>query len=379
MKAGAVTDALQAHGFDFFTGVPCSFLTPLINRTIMDSTLQYVGAASEGEAVAIASGAWLAGKKTVVMCQNSGLGNTVNPLTSLNHPFEIPTLLMVTWRGEPGIKDEPQHVIMGRISQGLLSLMRFAHKDFPETLEGLDDALEKANSLMDEEQLPFGFVLRNGLIEDEALDQAVRTPLPLGNRFDLASGGVRPTRYAILEEFLEIAPQKAAVVATTGKCGRELFTLNDRKQHLYQVGSMGCSAPMALGVALNIQRPVVALDGDGAALMKMGAWATIGAEQPKNFVHILLDNGVHDSTGGQATVSPMIDFCGVAIACGYRNVWRCDSLEGFAEALPKALEGRGPNLIHTQIQPGSLGTLGRPTVTPQEVARRFKSFLSEED
>ena len=379
MKAGAVTDALQAHGFDFFTGVPCSFLTPLINRTIMDSTLQYVGAASEGEAVAIASGAWLAGKKTVVMCQNSGLGNTVNPLTSLNHPFEIPTLLMVTWRGEPGIKDEPQHVVMGRISQGLLSLMRFAHKDFPETLEGLDDALEKANSLMDEEQLPFGFVLRNGLIEDEALDQAVRTPLPPGNRFDLASGGVRPTRYAILEEFLEIAPEKAAVVATTGKCGRELFTLNDRKQHLYQVGSMGCSAPMALGVALNIQRPVVALDGDGAALMKMGAWATIGAEQPKNFVHILLDNGVHDSTGGQATVSPMIDFCGVAIACGYRNVWRCDSLEGFAEALPKALEGRGPNLIHAQIQPGSLGTLGRPTVTPQEVARRFKSFLSEED
>ena len=253
MKAGAVTGALQAHGFDFFTGVPCSFLTPLINRTIMDSTLQYVGAASEGEAVAIASGAWLAGKKTVVMCQNSGLGNTVNPLTSLNHPFEIPTLLMVTWRGEPGIKDEPQHVIMGRISQGLLSLMRFAHKDFPETLEGLDDALEKANSLMDEEQLPFGFVLRNGLIEDEALDQAVRTPLPPGNRFDLASGGVRPTRYAILEEFLEIAPEKAAVVATTGKCGRELFTLNDRKQHLYQVGSMGCSAPMALGVALNIQ------------------------------------------------------------------------------------------------------------------------------
>jgi phosphonopyruvate decarboxylase len=377
MKAESVTDALQAHGFDFFTGVPCSFLTPLINRTIMDSTLQYVGATSEGEAVAIASGAWLAGKKTVVMCQNSGLGNTVNPLTSLNHPFEIPTLLMVTWRGEPGIKDEPQHMVMGRISQGLLSLMRFAHKDFPETLEGLDDALEKANELMDEEQLPFGFVLRNGLIEDEALDQAVRTPLRPGNRFDLASGGVRPTRYAILEEFLEIAPEQAAVVATTGKCGRELFTLNDRKQHLYQVGSMGCSAPMALGVALNTQRPVVALDGDGAALMKMGAWATIGAEQPDNLVHILLDNGVHDSTGGQATVSPMIDFCGVAIACGYRNAWRCDSLDGFAEVLPTAMEGGGPNLIHAQIQPGSLGTLGRPTVTPQEVARRFKSFLSE--
>ena len=130
--------------------------------------------------MAIASGAWLAGKKTVIMCQNSGLGITVNPLTSLNHPFEIPTLLLVTWRGEPGIKDEPQHVVMGRISQGLLSLMRFAHKDFPETLDGLNDALEKANKLMEEEQLPFGFILRNGLIEDEPLDQAVRKPLPLG-------------------------------------------------------------------------------------------------------------------------------------------------------------------------------------------------------
>ena len=377
MKAEAVTGALQAHGFNFFTGVPCSFLTPLINRTITDPELQYVGAASEGEAVAIASGAWLAGKKTVIMCQNSGLGNTVNPLTSLNHPFEIPTLLLVTWRGEPGIKDEPQHVVMGRISQGLLSLMRFAHKDFPETLDGLNDALEKANKLMEEEQLPFGFILRNGLIEDEPLDQAVRMPLPLGNRFDLVSGGERPTRYGILEKFLEIVPEQAAVVATTGKCGRELFTLDDRKQHIYQVGSMGCAAPMALGVALNNNKPVVALDGDGAALMKLGAWATIGAEQPNNFIQILLDNEVHDSTGGQATVSPMIDFCGVAIACGYRNAWRCDSLDGFSESLQAAVGSAGPNLIHTQIQPGSLATLGRPTVTPQEVARRFKDFLSD--
>ncbi|MBO44292.1 MAG: phosphonopyruvate decarboxylase [Rhodospirillaceae bacterium] len=377
MKAEAVTGALQAHGFNFFTGVPCSFLTPLINRTITDPELQYVGAASEGEAVAIASGAWLAGKKTVIMCQNSGLGNTVNPLTSLNHPFAIPTLLLVTWRGEPGIKDEPQHVVMGRISQGLLSLMRFAHKDFPETLDGLNDALEKANKLMEEEQLPFGFILRNGLIEDEPLDQAVRMPLPLGNRFDLVSGGERPTRYGILEKFLEIVPEQAAVVATTGKCGRELFTLDDRKQHIYQVGSMGCAAPMALGVALNNNKPVVALDGDGAALMKLGAWATIGAEQPNNFIQILLDNEVHDSTGGQATVSPMIDFCGVAIACGYRNAWRCDSLDGFSESLQAAVGSAGPNLIHTQIQPGSLATLGRPTVTPQEVARRFKDFLSD--
>lgn len=377
MKAENVTAALQAHGFNFFTGVPCSFLTPLINRAITDNALRYVGAASEGEAVAIASGAWLAGKQTVVMCQNSGLGNTVNPLTSLNHPFQIPTLLIVTWRGEPGIKDEPQHEVMGRISQGLLSLMRVPHKDFPETTDGLDDALAKAVALMEEEELPFGFVLRNGIIENQSLDQAPRAPLPVGLRHDLTEGGERPTRYGILEKFLELAPDNAGVIATTGKCGRELFTLDDRKQHLYQVGSMGCAAPMALGSALHTKRPIVALDGDGAALMKMGAWGTIGAEQPDNLIHILLDNGVHDSTGGQATVSPMVDFAGVALACGYRAAWSCDTLAGFAEAWGQAHTATGPTLIHCRIQPGSLKTLGRPTVTPQEVARRFKDFIME--
>src|ERR687897_140552 len=142
------------QGFDFFTGVPCSFLTPLINGVLSDSSLAYVGAASEGEAVAIASGAWLAGRRTVVMCQNSGLGNAVNPLTSLNAPFRIPTLLVTTWRGRPCIKDEPQHALMGEITHGLLDLIRVGHRPFPTTPDDLTAALDHACAEMDRLNLP---------------------------------------------------------------------------------------------------------------------------------------------------------------------------------------------------------------------------------
>ena len=131
IAADAFLGPARVRGFGFYTGVPCSFLTPMINRVISDQALDYVGAASEGEAVAIASGAWLAGRKTVVMCQNSGLGNAVNPLTSLNEPFQIPTMMIVTWRGQPGLKDEPQHALMGEITGGLLDVMRIPHRPFP--------------------------------------------------------------------------------------------------------------------------------------------------------------------------------------------------------------------------------------------------------
>src|SRR5216684_2394068 len=138
-----------SHGFDFYTGVPCSFLTPLINGVLSRKALAYVGAASEGEAVAIAAGAWLAGRKTVVMCQNSGLGNAVNPLTSLNAPFKIPTLFITTWRGEPGIADEPQHEVMGRITQDLLSLIGLSQEPFPSDKAAIGPVLDRAIHHMD--------------------------------------------------------------------------------------------------------------------------------------------------------------------------------------------------------------------------------------
>jgi phosphonopyruvate decarboxylase len=312
----------------------------------------------------------------VVTCQNSGLGNAVNPLTSLNAPFRIPTLLITTWRGQPGIPDEPQHEVMGRITHDLLSVIGVPPADLPATPEGLASALAKAVRHMKAEHLPFAFVVEKDDVREEALDQQPRTLPQPGRRADWKTGGALPTRAAVLQRFLEAVDDGAAVVATTGKCGRELFTLADRPQHLYQVGSMGCATGMGLGVALNTAKTVVVLDGDGAALMKLGTLATVGAYGPGNLVHILLDNGVHDSTGGQATVSASVDFAAVALACGYQYAATCDSLAGFDEAFRTASGGTKPAFIHARIAPGSMDKLGRPTVAPADVARRFKDFLA---
>jgi phosphonopyruvate decarboxylase len=364
------------HGFDFYTGVPCSFLTPLINGVISNPHLAYVGAASEGEAVAIAAGAWLAGRRTAVICQNSGLGNAVNPLTSLNAPFQIPTLLITTWRGEPGLKDEPQHEVMGRITHELLRVIGVPQAPFPSSPDQISPAFRQAVAEMERSQRPFAWVMRKSDVADEPLRQTTLPGRGPGRRLDAHGSGAFPTRAAALGQFLDMVSPNTAVIATTGKCGRELFTLCDREQHLYQVGSMGGASGMALGVALNTDRPVVVLDGDGAALMKLGTFATIGGYAPKNLVHIVLDNGVHDSTGGQATVSPSVDFASVALACGYAFAGHCATLEGFRAAFLEATAIRGPALVHLNIAPGSMENLARPTVKPPEVARRFKAFLA---
>ena len=376
IEADAFLEPARHRGFSFYTGVPCSFLTPLINRVISDPALGYVGAASEGEAVAVAAGAWLAGRRTVVMCQNSGLGNTVNPLTSLNHPFRIPTLLIVTWRGQPGLRDEPQHELMGEVMGSLLDTIAVGHTGFPKETGAVSVALDRAERAMTADELPFALVMEKGSVRDDGLDQPDRPIHPRGRVEDLRQGGVRPARIDLLRCVQTLVPAEAAVVATTGKTGRELFTLEDRPQQLYQVGSMGCASGMGLGIALNTVRSVLVLDGDGAALMKLGTLATIGAHAPGNLIHVLLDNGVHDSTGGQATVSPNVDFAAVAQACGYPRAYRCDTESGFAQALEAALtDGSRPALIHALIAPGSVAELGRPTVSPREVARRFRSFI----
>jgi phosphonopyruvate decarboxylase len=228
-----------------------------------------------------------------------------------------------------------------------------------------------------ESDLPFGMIMEKDTVAASKLDAppaAIRKP---GERQDLSTGKAQPARFKILKELLELIDDRTAVIATTGKCGRELFTLADREQHLYQVGSMGCAAGMGLGVALNSDKPVVVLDGDGAALMKMGTFATVGAYAPRNLIHVLLDNGMHDSTGGQATVSPNVDFAMIAQACGYRTAWTCDEAGGFKEAMSAAHSSDGPHLIRVRISAGSLDPLGRPTVKPPEVARRFKAFLAK--
>jgi phosphonopyruvate decarboxylase len=294
----------------------------------------------------------------------------------LNAPFRIPTLFVTTWRGEPGLPDEPQHEVMGRITQGLLQLMEIPQAPFPAAAAALGPTLDEASASMSGTGLPYALVMKKGDVRDEELQFATRLLPPPGRRAGWPESGSRPTRAAVLERFLALTDDRTAVVATTGKCGRELFTLADRPQHIYQVGSMGGASGMALGVALNTAATVVVLDGDGAALMKLGTFATIGAEAPGNLTHILLDNGVHDSTGGQATVSASVDFAAVALACGYRFAATCESLDGFEAAFRAASEAPRPALIHVRIVPGSMDKLGRPTVGPADVARRFKGFLA---
>ena len=375
IDGAAYLEAASDRGLGFYTGVPCSYLTPLIDAVASSRTLAYVGAASEGEAVAIAAGAWLAGRQTTVMCQNSGLGNAVNPLTSLNHPFRIPTLLIVTWRGEPGQADEPQHTLMGRITQDLLRTIEVPQAVFPRTAADVPGTLDAAVASMTDGS-PYALVMHQDSVTPAALDEPPWMARVPGRRIDHRAHADRPARAAVLERMLAVIPDDAAVVATTGKCGRELFTLADRAQHLYQVGSMGCASGMGLGLALNTARPVVVLDGDGAALMKLGSLATIGAQAPGTLVHVLLDNATHDSTGGQATVSPCVDFPGVALSCGYPAAFACDDLAGFEAAFRAALGLRGPVLVHVRIRPGSMERLGRPTVAPHEVARRFRRFVT---
>lgn len=376
LPASEFVNIARECGLDFYTGVPCSFLTPLINRVISDRSLQYVGATSEGEAIGIAAGAWLAGRLPVVMCQNSGLGNTVNPITSLNHTLRIPLLLVTTWRGQPGLYDEPQHEVMGPITPSLLETIRVPHQIFAGEPDGLSDQLETAVSYMDRKRLPYALLMQKDTIAPEPLSSAPRETRPRARVQDLRTMTGRPSRFDVLSAVIATIPATAAVVATTGKCARELFTVGDRPQNLYAVGSMGCASAIGLGLSLHVERPVVVLDGDGAALMKMGNMATIGAHAPKHLVHIILDNGVHDSTGGQETVSATIDFAMIAAACGYASAARCDDLIGFGKALDSVLQQTGAHLIHVQITPGSIEKLGRPTVAPDVVAARFRDFVT---
>lgn len=372
----AVISGLRAQGVTLATGVPCSFLTPLVDGVISHPVIRYAGATSEGEAVGIAVGHWLAGGTPVVMCQNSGLGNMVNPLASLAHPCAVPFLIICTWRGQPELCDEPQHELMGKTLHSLLDVLEIEWAPFGTHERELQHGLRCAFRSMEDRSRPFCLVVEKGAIAPGLLDEPAWERKPIGMRAEL-SRGHRHARMAALESILGVVGEETALIATTGKTSRELFTLADRPQHFYQVGAMGCASAIALGVALDCSRNVVVLDGDGAALMKLGNMATIGAHAPRNLVHVLLDNGVHDSTGGQRTVAGAICFPSVAIACGYRSAISCDAMEDLESALTTALTGRGPHLIHVHVAPGSAESLGRPTIHPSDVARRFRAFMTE--
>lgn len=359
-------------GFRLYAGVPCSYLKPFINYVIDSDDLLYVGAANEGDAIAIAAGSEIGGQRAVAMFQNSGLGNAVNPLTSLTYPFRIPVLLITTFRGEPGGSgDEPQHELMGSVTTELLELMRIPWECFPESKADVEPALGRAAEYMSDRQLPYAFVMRKGSVAPVELTEN-RELRPCQNQ-NTDRAAASTTRREMLQAIQAATSQDDLVIATTGYTGRELYACADRDTQLYLVGSMGCASSFGLGLALaQPTRRIVVIDGDGAALMRLGAMCTLGYERPANLVHVLLDNGMHESTGGQATVSRSIDFCSIARASGYPRSVSISTPGQMKETLRSCDD---LTFIHVPILPGVSDDLPRPSVKPREVSARMKRLL----
>ncbi|MDZ7735845.1 MAG: phosphonopyruvate decarboxylase [Gammaproteobacteria bacterium] len=378
IEASDFVDTAKQLGYSRYTGVPCSFLTPFINYVINDTSLNYISSANEGDALATAAGAAVGGERAVVMMQNSGLGNAVSPLTSLAWVFRIPLLLICTHRGAPDVSDEPQHELMGRITGDMLTTMEVPWEVFPASSAGVMPALLRAGEYLHEQQRPFGFLMRKDTV---AAHELQRDPVPCADNGHCRRQyewrhGERPSRREALDIIRRYTPEQGTVViATTGYTGRELYALGDRPNQLYMVGSMGCASSFALGLAL--ARPdlkVVVIDGDGAALMRMGNFATAGIYAGPNFHHILLDNEVHDSTGAQATVAGGICFADIATACGYALAIDGDTTE-VIEHIMSADTMAGPRFAHLKIRSGTLADLPRPAITPPDILRRLMQHI----
>ncbi|HEY0801335.1 MAG TPA: phosphonopyruvate decarboxylase [Steroidobacteraceae bacterium] len=391
IEARHFVEAARERGFQRYAGVPCSFLTPFINYVLQDPSLSYVSMANEGDAVALIAGMAIAGgaqrpqQRGITMMQNSGLGNAVSPLTSLTWTFRLPQLLIVTWRAQPGIADEPQHALMGPITPNMLETMQIPWELFPTESAQIGPALDRAISHMDQNGGPYALLMQKGSVAAYPLKAGAG---PIGSRSSVSRAAMPPRRVAAVAPVARASrhdalrlvvahtpPESTVVLATTGFCGRELYAIDDRPNHFYMVGSMGCVLPLSLGLAL--ARPdlrVIALDGDGAALMRMGAFATAGAYGPPNLWHLLLDNGVHDSTGGQATVSPQVAFAQVAAACGYASALETDELEQIGAWLDERPID-GTRFARLLIRAGTPSDLPRPSVTPIEVKTRLMRHI----
>ena len=379
IQAEEFVEAARKLGFKRYTGVPCSFLTPFINYVINDDTLEYVSSANEGDALATAAGASIGGERSVVMMQNSGLGNAISPITSLAWVFRIPVLIISTHRGAPGVKDEPQHELMGQITGKLFDTMQVPWEPFPDEKSLIEPALQRALSHMQKENRPYGFIMQKGTVAKHPLkkDPIARITNRKTQRKHFtgkSNGGL--TRTSVLQHIINLTPEsETVIIATTGYTGRELFALSDRDNHFYMVGSMGCASSLGLGLAL--ARPelqVVIIDGDGAALMRMGNFSTIGTYGGANLIHLLLDNEAHDSTGAQATVSANVRFADIAAACGYAVAYDGDDLNLIDELFSTG-KVTGPRFGHLKIRIGTMENLPRPDIKPPEVLRRLMQHI----
>ncbi len=361
-------------GADFYTGVPDSQLRPLCDylmNTWGIDPRHHIIAANEGNCTALAAGYHLAtGRVPVVYMQNSGEGNIINPVASLlnDKVYAIPAVFVVGWRGEPGVHDEPQHIYQGEVTVRLLEDMGIST-----FIIGRDTTDAEVTEAMDRFRpvLAAGrdvaFVIRKGALE---YGQKVRY-----------QNGYTMKREEIIRHIVA-ASGEDPIVSTTGKASRELFEIRaaSGQGHQYDfltVGSMGHSSSIALGIALNKPgQRIWCVDGDGAALMHMGAMAVIGANRPDNLVHVVINNGAHETVGGMPTVAGSIDLVGVAKACGYPRAERVETYEALDAALARAREGRELTLIEVKCAIGAREDLGRPTTTALENKQAFMACLS---
>ena len=365
-------ECLQSNSVEFFTGVPDSLLKEFCAcLEQMPNPGRHIISANEGGAVALALGYHLAtGKIPLVYLQNSGLGNIVNPLLSLADAevYSVPLLLVIGWRGEAGVHDEPQHKKQGRVMLSMLDAMEIPYSILGPEVNEVEGALSDATDYVRKHSGPFALVIKKGTFSPFA-----------GDKRD--AGAFEMTREAAIQQVLGFLDERDIVVSTTGMASREVYEYRTAKgqghdRDFLTVGGMGHASQIALGVAL--QRPdrsVYCLDGDGALLMHMGALPVTGSSKPKNFKHIVLNNGAHDSVGGQPTVGLNIDIVGIARACLYEMAVQAQTPQELQSCLQALKGSQGPCLLEIRIRRGARKDLGRPVTTPIENKNAFMHFI----
>jgi len=369
----AFLDSLQDSGIRFFAGVPDSLLKQIC-ACITDrlTPADHIITANEGAAVGLGIGYHIAtGETPLIYMQNSGLGNIVNPLLSLASPevYSIPMVLLIGWRGRPGVKDEPQHVHQGRITEDMLKVMDVPFQVLGEDLavaqENVDWAVTRARQIKG----PVALLVKKGTFDSYNMN--------------IKSANVPLEREEAIIKIAQSLEDDAVVVCTTGMPSRELFEYRARAGGRHEtdfltVGGMGHASQIAMGISLQqTARSVYCIDGDGAALMHMGSLAISGMSGASNFIHIIVNNGAHESVGGQPTLGMQIDFPAIASACGYVNSVRVKTEIELDAALEEARRTDGPAFIEVFVKTGHRADIGRPTTTPVQNKTALMAFLKD--
>ena len=367
-------DLLIKNGTDFYAGVPDSLLKNLCAYITDKAPAEnHIISANEGSATGLATGYHLAtGKIPMIYMQNSGEGNMVNPLMSIADPdvYSIPMLIVIGWRGEPGVHDEPQHVKQGKVTCDLLDAMKVPYEVLSDNEADLPAQFEKAYKYIKENNAQYAFVIRKGTFDEYKLQNNI----PVEGKM---------SREEAIEKIMLSADDRTAFVSTTGMISRELYEQRDKhnmghERDFLTVGGMGHASQIALAIAMQKpDRNVYCLDGDGASIMQMGGMATIGSRNPKNYTHFVLNNGAHDSVGGQPTVGREIDFCEIAEGCGYENVVKVTTPEELDAVLGDAETKEKLTFVEVLVTKGARKDLGRPKSTPVENKIALMKFLEK--